>query len=51
MIRLAVQVAVLLVLAVVFGRALKAFIWPRTDIPDKSRLVTTDLHDMTKRAG
>jgi hypothetical protein len=40
-----------LVLAVVFGRALKAFIWPRTDIPDKSRFVTTNLHDMSKRAG
>ena len=51
MLRLAVQVAVSLVLAVVFGRALKAFIWPRTDIPDKSRFVTTNLRDMGKRAG
>lgn len=51
MLRLAVQIIVSLVLAVVFGRALKAFIWPRTDAPDKSRFVTTNLRDMSKRAG
>ena len=51
MLRLAVQVAASLVLAVVFGRALKAFIWPRTDVPDKSRFVTTNIPNMTKRAG
>jgi len=50
MFRLAVQLVVSLLLAVVFGRALKAFIWPRTDVPDKSRFVTTNLHDMRKRA-
>jgi len=50
MFRLAVQIVVSLLLAVVFGRALKAFIWPRTDVPDKSRFVTTNLHDMRKRA-
>ncbi len=46
-----VQVLVSLVLAVVFGRALKAFIWPRTDAPDRSRFVTTSVQDFTKRAG
>ncbi|HZU43691.1 MAG TPA: hypothetical protein VE994_13520 [Terriglobales bacterium] len=51
MFRLAVQVVVSLVLAVVFGRALKAFIWPRSDSPDRSRFVSTNLHDMRKRAG
>jgi hypothetical protein len=51
MFKLAVQIASSLLLAVVFGRALKAFIWPRTDIPDKSRFVTTSVHDMSKRAG
>jgi len=51
MFRLAVQLAVALLLAVVFGRALKAFIWPRTDVPDKSRFVTTNVHDLNKRVG
>ena len=51
MFRLGVQFAVALLLAIVFGRALKAFIWPRTDIPDKSRFVTTNVHDLHKRAG
>ncbi len=46
----AIQVLVSIVLAVVFGRALKAFIWPRTDGPDRSRFVTTNVQDVTKRA-
>lgn len=51
MLRLGLQVAVAFILAVVFGRALKAFIWPRTDVPDKSSFVTTSVHDLGKRAG
>ncbi len=50
MFTLAVQILVSVVLAAVFGRALKAFIWPRTDGPDRSRFVTTNVPDLTKRA-
>lgn len=51
MLRLALQLAVALLLAIVFGRALKVFIWPRTDVPDKSRFVTTNVPDLRKRVG
>ena len=51
MFRLVVQLTVALLLAIVFGRALKAFIWPRTDVPDRSRFVTTNVHELRKRVG